>query len=325
MAATFSARLAAGPVLVLDGAMGTELERRGVATPLPAWTASALRTAPAAVLAIHREYVAAGADLLTTATFRTTRRALAAAGAADAAAESAALTALAVDLARTAAAAAPGGRRVFVLGSMAPLADCFRPDLVPAPAALDEEHAAHASHLAAAGVDAILVETMNTRREAAAAVAAARATGLPVLVSFITGADGNLLDGEPLATVIPALLAAGPAAVLVNCTPVEVTARVLAALTALAGSTPVGAYANIGHQPAGGAPRPPAESPAMPPAAFGRHARAWVQAGARIVGGCCGTTPAHIAAVRAAVDAIGAAVDAIGAPRDAQPRKESSA
>ncbi len=80
MAGTFAARLAAGRALVLDGAMGTELERRGVATPLPAWTASALLRAPAAVLAIHREYVAAGADGLTTATFRTTRRALAPAG-----------------------------------------------------------------------------------------------------------------------------------------------------------------------------------------------------------------------------------------------------
>jgi S-methylmethionine-dependent homocysteine/selenocysteine methylase len=303
MAGTFAERLAAGRALVLDGAMGTELERRQVATPLPAWTASALLSAPDAVLAIHREYVAAGADGLTTATFRTTRRALAAAGAGERAAE---LTALAVELARTAAREAPGGRRVFVLGSMAPLEDCFRPDLVPAAADLEREHAAHAANLARAGVDALLVETMNTTREAVAAVGAARATGLPALASFIAGGDASLLDGEPLATLVPALLAAGPAAVLVNCTPVEVTGRVLAVLLALARSTPVGAYANIGY------PRPGRREPgaatdlaAVTPAEFGRHAAAWVRAGARIVGGCCGTTPAHIAAVRAAVDAIG--------------------
>ena len=121
MARTFGERLAAGHVLVLDGAMGTELERLEVATPLPAWTASALISAPAEILAIHREYVAAGADLLTTATFRTTRRALAPAGAGERAQE---LTARAVELARDAARGAPGGRVVHVLGSMAPLEDC---------------------------------------------------------------------------------------------------------------------------------------------------------------------------------------------------------
>ncbi len=203
---------------------------------------------------------------------------------------------------------------MFVLGSMAPLEDCYRPDLVPDAAALDREHAAHAENLARAGVDALLIETMNTRREAVAAVGAARATGLPVLASFIAGANADLFDGEPLATFVPALLAAGPAAVLVNCTPVEVIGRVLVALRALAGSTPVGAYANIGYPEPGG--REPGA--ALTPAEFGRCAAAWVLAGAQIVGGCCGTTPAHIAALRASVDAVGRSPAA-------QPNKEPSA
>ncbi len=295
MSASLLDRLRHGPPLVLDGAMGTELERRQVATPLPAWTAAALVAVPAAVLAIHREYVAAGADLLTTATFRTTRRALAAAGAAERAAE---LTQLAVRLAREAAADA--SRPVWVLGSMAPLEDCYRPDLVPEPEALAAEHQEHARNLAGAGVDAILIETMNTRREATVAVAAAWETGLPVLASFIAGADGNLFDGEPLSTLVPALIATGAAAVLVNCTPVSTTERVLPALAALAGSTPFGAYANIGYPHPGGWEF----SRDLGPADFARHAAGWVQAGARIVGGCCGTTPAHIAAVRAAVDGL---------------------
>jgi S-methylmethionine-dependent homocysteine/selenocysteine methylase len=311
MARTLGERLAAGHVLVLDGAMGTELERRRVATPLPAWTASALITAPAEISAIHREYVAAGADLLTTATFRTTRRALAPAGVAERAAE---LTALAVELAREAARGAPGGRAVHVLGSIAPLADCYRPDLVPAPDALAREHAEHATSLARAGVDALLVETMNTRREAIAAIGAGRATGLSVLASFIADQDGNLFDGEPLTSAVPALIAAGPAALLVNCTPVATTGRLLAALRALAGSTPVGAYANIGYPHPGGW----TWSADTPPVEFGRLAAGWVRTGAQIVGGCCGTTPAHIAAVRAAVDAIISS-------RPAAPNKERSA
>ncbi len=299
MQRTLGERLAAGDVLVLDGALGTELERRKVATPLPAWSASALMTDPGHVLAIHREYVAAGADLVTAATFRTTRRALTPTGDGRRAAE---LTALAVRLAREATAAAAGGRMVHVLGSIAPLADCYRPDLVPPPPALATEHAEHARHLSAAGVDGLLVETMNTRREALAAVEAARATGLPVLASFVADESGNLFDGEPLAHIIPDLVAAGVAAVLVNCTPLATTGRVLRALRTLAGSTPVGAYANIGYpHPAGWEFK--AE---ITPAEFARHAADWVAAGAQIVGGCCGTTPAHIAAVRASVDAIDA-------------------
>ena len=66
-----------GELTFLDGPMGTELERRGVALPAPAWSAAALASAPQLVAAIHADYAAAGADVATAATFRTTRRALA--------------------------------------------------------------------------------------------------------------------------------------------------------------------------------------------------------------------------------------------------------
>jgi S-methylmethionine-dependent homocysteine/selenocysteine methylase len=220
-------------------------------------------------------------------------------GAGDRAAE---LTAVAVHLARRAAeeaADAEHGRpRPLVLGSMAPLEDCYSPELVPGPEALAREHGEHAENLATAGVDAILVETMNTQREAVAAVRAARAIGLPVLASFIANARGQLFDGGPLSELVPDLLDAGACAVLVNCTPVVTTDRVLPELSALAGTTPFGAYANVGF------PHPEEGwefSDDVSPADYGRHATEWIRAGAQIVGGCCGTTPAHIAAVRAAV------------------------
>jgi len=294
-------RLGGGEVLVLDSAMGTELKRRGVPTPLPAWSSHALVVNPNAVLAIHRDCVLAGVDLLTANTFRTTRRALAKVGAGERATE---LTALAVRLARAAAddvANSSRGRgRVLVLGSMAPLEDCYSPELVPGPEALAREHAEHAENLAAAGVDALLVETMNTQREALAAVRAARATGLPVLVSFVANARGQLFDGESLAKLVPVLLDEGVVSVLVNCTPVATTDRILPELGALAGATPFGAYANIGFPH----PREGWEfADDVSPADYGRHAAEWIRVGARIVGGCCGTTPAHVAAVRAAVEA----------------------
>jgi S-methylmethionine-dependent homocysteine/selenocysteine methylase len=270
----FRLRLAARELFILDGAMGTELARRGAPTPLPAWSALALVKSPERVLAIHRDYVAAGADLLTTNTFRTTRRALKAAGIEV---EPRELVALAAGLARRAAGEA--GRPVYVLGSMAPLADCYRPDLAPSPEDMMNEHSELAGHLVEAGVAALLLETMNTEREALAALAAASATGLPVLASFV-----------------PALLAGGANAVLVNCTPVAATDRVLPELAALAGSTPFGAYANIGYPH----PTDGFTAGADPgPDEFAAHAALWVAAGASIIGGCCGTRPEHIAAIRA--------------------------
>jgi S-methylmethionine-dependent homocysteine/selenocysteine methylase len=285
-------RLRGDRVLVLDGATGTELERRGARTGLPLWSTHALIEAPELVLAIHRDYVRAGAEILTANTFRTQERTLARAGRAGCAAE---LTARAVELAREASREA--AHRVAVAGSAPTLEDCYRPDRVPDQRALAEEHAAHVANLVRSGVDLVLAETMNTVREALAAARAAREAGVPVVVSFVCGSDGALLSGEPLAQAVAAVAAVGPIAVGVNCLP---PATVAACLPALRRSgLPFCVYANLGTpNDVSGFTRSEAESPQ----AFARHAVAWVRAGARIVGGCCGTQPAH---VRAIVEALG--------------------
>jgi S-methylmethionine-dependent homocysteine/selenocysteine methylase len=283
------ARLATGPPLLLDGATGTELEHRGAACDLPLWSARALVESPEVVEDIHADYAAAGADLLTANSFRTQARTLARGGLAARAAE---LSTRAVRLARAGAARAAPGRAVAVLGSAPPLEDCYRPDLVPSATALAREHAEHAANLAAAGVDAILVETMNTVREAVAATRAARDVGLPALVSFVCGPDAVLLSGEPLGDALSAARDAGADAVLVNCLP---PSRVAACLPRLRDSgLPFGVYANLGA-PTGGPDG--ARSEQRTPAAFAEDARAWRDAGCRVIGGCCGTTPAHVHAL----------------------------
>src|SRR6266851_4146244 len=198
----FRERLRSGRPVLLDSAMGTELERRGMRSDLPLWSARALLEAPELVLTIHRENVAAGAELLTANTFRTHRRTLEREGRGDRAAE---LTWSAVALARRAA--GEGGRPVFVAGSLSPLEDCYRPDLVPDPGALEREHGEQARSLASAGVDAILVETQNNVAELAAAVRAAKATGLPVVASMITDGDGRLLSRESIGAAAAAAAA----------------------------------------------------------------------------------------------------------------------
>jgi S-methylmethionine-dependent homocysteine/selenocysteine methylase len=281
-------RIRSGPPLLLDGATGTELERRGVPTPLPLWSAPALFDTPEIVEAIHLDYAAVGVDALTANTFRTQRRTLSRGGGGDRAGET---TRRAVEIARRAAARAPGATP-FVLGSAPPLEDCYRPDLVPEPSSLAREHAEHAEHLAGAGVDGVLVETMNTVIEALAALRAVRATGLPALVSFVCWEGATLLSGEALAGAADAVAGEGADAVMVNCLP---TANVAACLPDLARcALPFGVYANLGAPDDDDGFR---RSDDCTPETFADHASAWRDAGARILGGCCGTTPEHLGAL----------------------------
>jgi len=277
-------RLHAGAPLILDGATGTELERRGVATRLPLWSARALDSDPELVQEIHADYVACGVDAVTANTFRTQRRTLAHAGIADRAEE---LTRRAVALARSAA-----GERAWVFGSSPTLEDCYHPERVPDAAALAREHAEHAQNLASAGVDAILVETMNTRREAAAALRAAREASAPALVSFVCWDGARLLSGEPLADALRSAADEAACAVLVNCLPPSNADACIDVLAAQ--PLPFGIYPNLG------APEDEVgfrRSEEVSPERFAELAADWATRGARVLGGCCGTTPAHLAAV----------------------------
>jgi S-methylmethionine-dependent homocysteine/selenocysteine methylase len=283
------ADLLGGGVVLLGGACGTELLRRGVPTPLPLWSAAALDAAPDVVREIHADHVRAGARLITANTFRTDRRTLAKAGQGGRARE---LTKRAVTLAREGVSRAAPREPVLIAGSIAPLEDCYRADLVPDATALRVEHAVKVGNLVAAGAPVALVETMNTVREAVAALEACAAGNLPALVSFVCRADARLLSGEDLADAARAVAPLAPLAVLVNCCP-PATAERAVALLSDATDLPVGAYPNGGGRPDDG-------QGWSWKGGLGRWR--WLRgmdrvlaAGARLVGGCCGTTPAHVA------------------------------
>ncbi len=287
-------RLAAARPLLLDAAMGTELQRRDADTALPLWSAKTLIRDPELVWTIHGDEVAAGADILTSNTFRTHARTL---GKAGLAARSGELTARAVQLAHQAAAVP--GRDVFVAGSLSPLEDCYRPDLAPDEEALAREHAAQARFLAEAGVDLILAETHNSIREARTALSAAKATGLPVVLSFVTDGAGKLLSGESIADAVRAVRPLAPDALGINCVPAARLAGDLEALASAAPGIPLSAYGNLGLPDES---RGWAFTEELSPDDYAAHARRWLELGARIVGGCCGTTPEHTRALRAVLD-----------------------
>ncbi len=290
---TFIDRLSLSRPVLLDGATGTELNRRGVSTDLPLWSARALIEAPEVLRAVHADYVTAGAELITANTFRTQRRALTQAGYGE---QTQALNQLAVALARQATATAD--HPVWVAGSMSPLEDCYLPELVPPQDACEREHGEHARLLAEAGCDLILVETMNTIREAEAATRAALATGLPVMVGFVCRSDDRLFSGEPVAEAARVIAALGPCALFINCTPSRTIHRPYAQLRDTLAPTglPTGLYANIGHTDDITGWTDTAD---VSPAEYADLARGWLDAGARLIGGCCGTHPEHIAAVNA--------------------------
>jgi S-methylmethionine-dependent homocysteine/selenocysteine methylase len=296
-------RLAGGGTLVLDGGVGSELVRRGVR-----WRDHGLRTDAAAVLALHHEYLEAGAHVIRTNTFQLNRRIYQNVfrdaahrhhiGAPDLDQRIPTLIPRAVELARKAREES-GRRNVAIAGVMSPLEHCFRPDLAPLDEQARAEHAEIAHLLANAGVDLLLLESMNTLGEACVAIAEARSTGLPVWVSFVVNAGGNVLSGESLAEASRIACEGGAAAVLANCALAE---DIDAALSAIDRADLVrGACAHIGRFD------PPSwkfeffprftDTDAWHPQRYAEAARRWQAAGARIVGGCCGTGPAHIRAL----------------------------
>ena len=262
---------------ILDGPLGTELHARGVGTPLPGWSAHALDTAPDIVRNIHRDYAIAGARVHTANTFRTQPRWFP-----DRWEE---LTDKAVHIAREALT----GFDCRLAGSMSPLQDCYAPELSP-----DDprsEHRQMATMLAESGVDLLLVETFPHVGEAVIAVEEAVATGLPTWVSFTAGPDGDLLTPEEVRVGASESVQAGAEAVLVNCLPVE---RVLDYLAALQGvGVPIGAYANAGRA------EDECGFTAYPKDVEGyvQAANEWIEAGASVVGGCCGTGVDHVRAI----------------------------
>lgn len=269
--------------------MGTELDRRGVATPLPLWSAGANEHAADVVRAIHADYARAGATLHTTNTFRTKAR-----NVGDRWRE---LASRAVRLARE---GVPGDHAV--LGSIAPLEDCYRPDLSPAdrdPSATREEHGELARHLADSGVDILLVETFPHVGEALIALDVALATGRPTWLALTPGPEGALMSPREIAHAAEEAARRGAEALLVNCVASERAQPFVDGLAEVSARTgvPFGVYANAGRVDDAVGWRALEEDPARAAERYAESARRWVASGASIVGSCCGTGVPHVEAL----------------------------
>ncbi len=293
MSAGFEERLEDG-VLLLDGGMGSQLINMGLDSGRASetWTTEQ----PRRIVEAHRAYVEAGSDVVHTNTFGATAAKLEAAGLGGRCRE---LNTAAVDLARRAA----GSRtpRSLVAGDVGPTGK-----LLPPVGDADQEFYRDAfreqtAALAEAGVDLISIETMYDVREAVAAVEAARETGLPVMASMTFEAHrrGNFtIMGNRIGESLGALAGAGATVVGMNCS--VLSAEMLAMVReAVVLGVPVAAQPNAGKPrvTAGGVTYDDAS-----PVSFCRDLMAMVDAGARVVGGCCGTDPEFIRRARQALD-----------------------
>ena len=292
MVAPFVARLAERPLLG-DGAMGTMLYSRGV--PLDACFDVLDVNEPKLVQAIHAEYIAAGADWIQTNTFGANRFKLGVHGLAGSVQE---INLRGVKLARDVRESM--GRDVFVLGSVGPLGKYLAPLGAVEP---DEARAAfreQAEGLLAGGVDGFVVETFSDLTEQRLAVEAIRSLcDLPIVATAaFTDESVTFLGRSPL-EVVRALRALPVQAVGANCSVgSSVLYDVLEQMLPEAGGLPVVIQPNAGLPSRVGERLMYLSSPAY----MADYAARMIAAGARMVGGCCGTTPQHIRAMREVVD-----------------------
>lgn len=279
--------LAGRAYLLFDGGMGTLVQAAGLHTVHEVPDLLNL-THPEAIVAIQRQYVEAGADCITTNTFNTNRLKLANAGATVAEVYAAAA-------ANARAAGAP-----LVAGDIGPTGALLEPlGTLTFDEAFDifSEQARAAE---AAGCDLIVVETMADLLEAKAAVlAAVESTTLPVFATMTFGEDGRTFLGTTPAIAATTLSALGASAVGLNCSlgPTE--------LAPLVGELAPHDRALVMAQPNAGLPRIQDGETVFDvgPNEFAQAMEAILDAGATVIGGCCGTTPDHIAALRALIDA----------------------
>ncbi len=283
------ARLGQPGVLIYDGATGTMLQTMGLRPPATAelW----VMEEPDKIRSLHQAYLDAGADLILTCTFGGSRLRLADSG----------LDVDVAELNRRAAALARevAGDRAFVAGDIGPTGQLMAPLGRLTPEKAQEAFAEQAAALAEGGADLIQVETMSDLAEATAAVEAAReATDLPVFATMSFETRGRTMMGVRPAEAAQALLAAGATAVGANCgQSLEEAEQVIREMREAAPDAILIAKPNAGVPKLVGR-RPVYE---VGPEEFAAFARRLADAGAKIIGGCCGTTPDHIAAVARAL------------------------
>ena len=290
-------RIDDGEVILLDGATGTELERRGVTMHSDVWCGAAVHTHPDVVRQVHEDYIRVGADIITTDTFATGRHLLEPAGFGHLVKE---INTQAVTLAREAREAVSVDRPVYIAGSISTMGASPRSGQAPSAEKARASYREQAQLMADAGADLLMLEMMTDAEQAAYALEAATSTGRPTWVGYScklseNGSQVELLrsSGETFAESLNTLKGLGGSLVSVMHSEVEVTIPALHVVKDH-WDGPMGAYPHSGDF-------------AMPNWQFGNiispqdyltEAKKWVEMGVQVIGACCGMGTQHIQLLR---------------------------
>ncbi len=275
--------------LILDGAMGTELINRGVDLPLPIWSADANLNDKEAVLGIHKDYAAAGADILTTNTFRTTTYTYRKAGYTPKRAQERAKESLmsAIDLTRKAV-----GKDLQVAGSISAVDDCYSPELYPGKSAVEDTYGETLEWFIEGGVNLFLFETMGHFEEIQIALEASRNNESTSWVSLILKDGEHLLDGHSLDETINMIKTFPVSCLMLNCNKVETTQNALETFLSL-WTDDWGVYSNLGMTDY--------ENNyfnTIKDSNFKESILLYLESNPTIIGACCGSTPKHIEMIK---------------------------
>ena len=293
-------KLTAGEVILIDGGTGTEMQRKGAPMSGEVWCALATRSHPEILRAVHDDYITAGAEVVTANTYASSPLMLQGNGLLDQMEE---LDRMAVKIAREARDAA--GRPIAVAGSMSamrpmiPGTDKIRTDFSMSERDVRPLYQKKAEILAEAGCDMIIMEMMRDLDYSMWATEAAVATGLPVWmgISVHRREDGELVGfNRPdyaLEDLIEPLMAAGTKVALVMHTSVPDTDEALPTVFEH-WKGPVGAYPESGYFTI-----PDWVFGEVSPEEFATKCQEWLAQGVKVLGGCCGISPEHIAAAHA--------------------------
>jgi len=294
-------RLEAGEVIILDGATGTELQRRGVEMSPEAWCGPATLGNADLLTQIHLDYILAGSDVITTNTYAANSMMLTPAGYGTKVKE---IVKTAVDAALRAKEQAPEGRNIVVGGSLSHMVphiagtDLVDPERTPPPAQMAESFHELAHLLKVGGVDHIMLEMMYEENRTPLALAAAQSTGLPVWfgLSARRGESGkivsfNLAQESPLEPIIDFIPANGIDVVNVMHTQPQAVNDTIA-MVRKKFNGPIGVYPDSGYF----------EMPdwnfteVIPANKLEGFYSDWINNGVQLIGGCCGLTIEHIQA-----------------------------
>ena len=276
---------------LMDSAMGSQLIKNGLSLPTGTWSAGSNLSNPELVYKIHKENISSGANYITTNTFRTTPRAYMKMGLAQSEAllKSKESMNSAIRVAKKAA-----GNRSMILGSIAPLEDCYRPDLFPGYDVAVKEFKTLGEELANGGVDIIIMETMISTIEIESCLEALRGIEKPIWVGLNLSDSGSIQSGESIESAIEKINKFRVKCLLLNCNSVDRTASALKLISSCWDGR-WGIYPNLGI----GKPSPSGIIKELSSdQEFLATARMAVDLGANILGGCCGSSPRHIRLLR---------------------------